>query len=72
MPLHDIDWILSGLSNTPFDAKTKLALQQASYIVRQLNQSLGGNATAEHGYDVLNVNYLKQLLDNGVIDSPKP
>jgi len=68
--LSDIDWILSDLSGYRFDDKTKQAIKNAAYIVRQLNGSLGGSATAEYAYDVLNLNYLVSALDSGTLDKP--
>lgn len=68
--LTDIDWILSDLSGYRFDDKTKQALKNACYIVRQLNGSLGGNATAEYAYDVLNLNYLATALDSDALVKP--
>ncbi len=68
--LTDIDWILSDLSGYRFDDKTKQAIKNAAYIVRQLNSSLGGSVTAEYAYDVLNINYLAQALQSGTLDKP--
>ena len=68
--LTDIDWILSDLSGYRFDDKTKQAIKNAAYIVRQLNGSLGGSVSAEYAYDVLNLNYLATALDSGSMIKP--
>lgn len=69
--LSDIDWILSDLKGYRFDDKTKEAIQNACYIVRQLNATLGGGVGTGFAYDVLNQNYILEALDNGTLIKPE-
>lgn len=68
--LDQMDWILSDLKNYRFDDATCEALQNACYIIRQLNSTLGGGVNVDYAYDVLNINYLVSALQEGTLDKP--